>query len=166
MANENKKLWAVLKARIEAIADSAQLQAEGAPYVVYAFLDLAHPDVSGQFPGTPLYVGETKTPFIRVHDHFWTGIVGGGGSGSIHEEIGRLARLGSLPVVQIIQRCETRSASRYCETQWAQGILRDGHRLFNRRKDQSTLATPALQIEKARPARHRWRSRRHDFFTW
>lgn len=132
-------LWDKVEDQVMDIAADAMFQGEGAPFVVYVILDLTRPDPLGQLAGTPLYVGQTAKAGTRAFDHFRNALIDGASPGSIKEELLRLAKTGVLPVIEILQRCDTRRQSLHFENCWAQWFLRQGYHLFNRLAHQNSV---------------------------
>ena len=126
-----------LKKLIDAIAEEAGLLAGPAAYVVYLIYDPSRRDPHGQYRGLPLYVGETSELAKRFKSHMRRALGLQGTRGSVHNEIYRMAQDGALPGVTILETSKTRADSLEAELRWAQKLLHQGHRLFNRMPGQA-----------------------------
>lgn len=135
--------WELAKL-IDAMAEEADLAAGPAAYVVYLIVDPARTDPAGQFPGLPLYVGETSQFSKRLKTHMRVALSRRGTKGSVHNEIYRMAELGLLPQFTILETCPSRAASLEAEIRWAQHLLGKGYTLFNRLDGQ---AAPVNETE-------------------
>ncbi|MBD2842609.1 GIY-YIG nuclease family protein [Erythrobacter rubeus] len=126
-----------LKKLIDAIAEEAGILAGPAAYVVYLIYDPSRRDPYGQHPGLPLYVGETSELAKRFKNHMRSALGLQGTKGSVHNEIYRMAQNGALPGIIILETCKSRADSLEAEIHWAQKLLHQGYRLFNRMPGQA-----------------------------
>lgn len=144
-----------LKKLIDAIAEEAGLLAGPAAYIVYLIYYPSRRDPHGHHPGLPLYVGETSELAKRFKSHMRCALGLQGTRGSVHNEIYRMTETGSLPGVMMLETCKTRAESLEAEIRWAQKLLHQGYRLFNRMPGQ---AKPLNEHQYRRKQRDRlWR---------
>jgi hypothetical protein len=139
MAKVLSPMPAEIRAQIENMAlEVAELVPEAA-YANYMILDPTRPDPTGILPGAPIYVGQSGCVARRIKAHMRRALMQSVRRGSLYERIVAIVRAGAMPIFRVLQLYPTRLESVRGETIWAQRLLRDGARLYNRWPEQSRL---------------------------
>lgn len=120
-----------IKAEISRCAEVAQHSAGEARYVVYAILNPTQADPFSDYPGLPIYVGETQNVAARIKSHFWQACKANPKKLGRDTYIRKLFIQATVPSVVILQRVDTRFDALEAETRWAQIFLAKGYPLTN-----------------------------------
>lgn len=120
-----------LYCRIENVADLAEKQSAGSPYVIYAILDPSRPDPLGKFRSLPIYIGLTSQISRRVKQHFRRAAKNQFGRNRISVQLRKMLLANVVAEFEVVDHLDNKIDAIIAETLHAQGLLRAGYTLCN-----------------------------------